>query len=217
MTPDFKKTDKKLYEAPGDRPVIIQVKDLPYVWIDGAGNPNAAAFSRATEALYGFSYALRMNHRASEPLSGAHAYVVGPLEAVWDMQEGAGDYSIDRKADLVWSAMIRQPEFLTKDAFRTIRDEACSKAVKKTQERQAVEDLYSTLQFGFRDGGEFAQILHVGPYDTEPETFMLMESLLGELGYVRLEKSHREIYLNDPRKTPQERLRTILRIRVRRT
>ena len=56
--------------------------------------------------------------------------------------------------------------------------------------------------------------MHIGSYDDEPKTVELMNSFLDENGYVNdisEKRLHHEIYLSDPRKTPPEKLRTVIR------
>jgi hypothetical protein len=63
--------------------------------------------------------------------------------------------------------------------------------------------------------GRCAQVLHVGPYATEPQTLAGMPAFLAEHGLVDLVGPrggrHHEIYLGDPRRAAPEKLRTILR------
>lgn len=54
------------------------------------------------------------------------------------------------------------------------------------------------------------QMLHVGPYATEPETIAKMSAYIDEQG-LRFSGHHHEIYLSDPRRVAEEKLRTILR------
>jgi hypothetical protein len=58
--------------------------------------------------------------------------------------------------------------------------------------------------------GKCVQILHVGPFDTEPESLLKIQEfcLKNNLGKNGL---HHEIYLSDFRKTAPEKLKTILR------
>jgi hypothetical protein len=58
-------------------------------------------------------------------------------------------------------------------------------------------------------------MLHVGPYDREPESIALMKAFAGEQGF-KFHGLHHEIYLSDPRRVPAERLKTILRMPVAR-
>jgi hypothetical protein len=62
--------------------------------------------------------------------------------------------------------------------------------------------------------GRVAQILHVGPYAAEEPTIARLHAWIAERGLVRHGRHH-EIYLDDPRTTPPEALRTILRHPVR--
>ncbi|MCL4722311.1 MAG: GyrI-like domain-containing protein, partial [Gammaproteobacteria bacterium] len=63
--------------------------------------------------------------------------------------------------------------------------------------------------------GRCAQVLHLGPYATEPDTLAGLPDFLAETGLVDLVGpaggKHHEIYLGDPRRTTPEKLRTILR------
>jgi len=55
-----------------------------------------------------------------------------------------------------------------------------------------------------------AQVLHIGPYSTEPESLAKMKELMEEKNLI--EKAlHHEIYLSDPRRVPEEKMKTILR------
>jgi hypothetical protein len=42
-----------------------------------------------------------------------------------------------------------------------------------------------------------------------------MENYAGEQGWERLSKTHREIYLSDFRKVPAEKLKTVLRFKIK--
>ena len=56
--------------------------------------------------------------------------------------------------------------------------------------------------------------MHVGSYDNEPQTVELMHSYMKEQGY-QLDISdlryHHEIYLSDPRRCKEEKLKTVIR------
>ena len=66
--------------------------------------------------------------------------------------------------------------------------------------------------------GLCVQMLHTGPFETEPETVRVMDAFLAENGYVNDltdRRLHHEIYLSDVRKIVPDRWRTILRHPVR--
>ena len=58
--------------------------------------------------------------------------------------------------------------------------------------------------------GRAAQVLHVGPYASEPETIARLHAFIRQEGMVPTGRHH-EIYLGDPRRSAPERLKTILR------
>lgn len=66
--------------------------------------------------------------------------------------------------------------------------------------------------------GECVQILHKGPFDTEPVSVAAMQEYLEQKGYVEDisdTRRHHEIYLTDARKTPSEKWKTIIRHPIR--
>ncbi len=58
--------------------------------------------------------------------------------------------------------------------------------------------------------GKCIQILHIGPYSTEPESLVKIYKLMKDKGLV-YNGYHNEIYLSDPRKAATEKIKTILR------
>lgn len=59
-------------------------------------------------------------------------------------------------------------------------------------------------------GGTVAQVLHVGPFSEEGPVIERLHAFIAAQGY-RLRGCHHEVYLSDFRRTPPEKLRTILR------
>lgn len=58
--------------------------------------------------------------------------------------------------------------------------------------------------------GDCVQMLHVGPFSTEPETIRQIFEYI-EAQRLTPKGRHHEIYLSDPRRTPPHKMRTILR------
>ena len=140
--------------------------------------------------LYALAYTLKTSPRRGRAIPGFFDYVVPPLEGFW-WQEGVDGADYGRKADFAWAA---------EDAARRKKLD-CSAA-----ELLAVEE------------GLCVQMLHTGPFETEPETVDVMDAFLAENGYVNDltdRRPHHEIYLSDARKTTPDRWRTILRHPVR--
>jgi hypothetical protein len=75
-------------------------------------------------------------------------------------------------------------------------------------------DLAYEVDFFEMKEGTCVQMLHIGPFDKEPGTLKQMQAFMQEKGHSQ-NGLHHEIYLSDLRKTPPEKLRTILREPVR--
>lgn len=201
---DYKKTFKKLY-IPGTSPEIIEVPPFRFALIDGEGDPNLSEFAEATGALYSFSYSVKMSYKSKDVPLGYYNYTVFPLEGVWDLVDK--NKSIDDKSNYKYSIMIRQPDFLTDELFERFISES-----KKKKPGICFDNIrYITIT-----EGECCQMMHLGSYESERESFDIMENYCRNEGYERVQMTHREIYLSDPRKTELEKLKTVLRFKVRR-
>ena len=67
--------------------------------------------------------------------------------------------------------------------------------------------------------GLCVQCMHLGPYDSEPETIAQMKQYLAAQGCTEDHaetRMHHEIYLSDPRRTAPEKLKTVIRIPAKR-
>ena len=200
---DYTKDYKHLYLPPAE-PVIVEVPQAPYIMLDGSGDPNGEEFGRQTEALYAVSYAVKMSYRSADVPAGYYDYKVFPLEGVWDLV----DYTkpATDKSNLKYTIMIRQPDFLTEALFARFLEQT---------KRKKPNPYLDRLRFGPAEDGLCCQMMHIGSYDDEPASFARMEARCAELGYERISRTHREIYLSDPRKTAPSKLKTVLRFQVR--
>ncbi|MEH7501382.1 GyrI-like domain-containing protein [Neobacillus drentensis] len=200
---EYKKTYKHIY-LPKTVPVIIDVPKMPFIMISGTGDPNGEEFTLATEALYSLSYAVKMSYKSNEVPEEYYEYTVFPLEGVWDLIDK--NKSISDKSNYKYTIMIRQPDFLTNELFAKFVDQTKKKKPNPFLERAVFTEMTDGLS---------CQILHIGSYDDEPESFAKMQSYCEENGYIRTSNVHREIYLSDPRKTEVQKLKTVLRYPVR--
>ena len=72
----------------------------------------------------------------------------------------------------------------------------------------------SKAEFLTVDEGLCVQIMHIGPFDNEPETVAAMDRYISENGYENDfsdSRLHHEIYLSDARKAPSEKWKTVIR------
>ena len=71
------------------------------------------------------------------------------------------------------------------------------------------------VSFDSMEHGMCVEILHVGPFDDEPESFQKMDGFTALNGLKRSEKWHCEIYLNNAKRVLPGKLKTILRYHVK--
>jgi len=193
---DLKKELKHLYYPSMRQVAIVDVPEMNFLMVDGAGDPNTVQeYKDAVEALYSLSYALKFMTRREK----ATDYAVMPLEGLWwtgDMSK----FSVEDKDAWKWTAMIMQPEYVTKDLVDKALEHVKNKnlpALSKTR----FESLHEGLS---------AQIMHIGPYAEESPTIQRLHRHIKENGY-KLRGKHHEIYLSDPRKSAPERMKTVIR------
>ena len=204
---DYKKRFPDLY-APKRAPAEIWVPELNFIMVDGRGNPNEAGgeYERALDLLYALCYTIKMSKLGQSVPEGYFEYVVPPLEGLWSMDDGPGvDYS--RKEAFCWTAMIRQPEFVTEAVFAW----ACCQVSEKKQLDISKARLQRWTE------GRCVQCMHLGSYDDEPATLKTLHQFAQEHGWTleyTAQRRHHEIYLSDPRRVPPERLKTVLRLPI---
>lgn len=206
MPHEWKKSEKNLYLPPA-KPLLIEVPALKYFIIEGAGNPNDDAFAEYISVLYSLSYVIKMSPKKNMAPEGYFEYSVYPLEGIWDLNEEARKHfsgTIDKNA-LVFHLMIRQPEFVSTDFAQMILE-----YTKKKKPHLLLEK----VRFETISEGSCVQMMHLGSFDSEPESFKKMESFAAEMNLIRKSKVHKEIYLSDVRKVSPDKLKTVLRFGV---
>lgn len=207
MKHEWRKKEKKVY-LPKNKPEIIEVPAYQFITLHGEGNPNSDLFSECIAALYSVSYAIKMTLKKLDNCPKNYVdYTVYPLEGVWDINQAAKENftGLINKDDLVFKLMIRQPDFVSQAFFEEM--------LALTQQKKPQKQL-TNLQFETIKEGKCVQMLHIGSYDNEPESFQLMEAFAKEQNLTRISKVHREIYLSDFRKVAVDKLKTVLRFRV---
>lgn len=201
---DYKKKFKELYQ-PSAKPALIDVPEMIFFAVEGAGDPNKCReYKEAMEILYGLSFTVKMSKMNNTQPEGYFEYVVPPLEGLW-YQESTNGIDYSRKDDFHWISMIRQPEFVTEEVFET------AKAV--LSKKKPSLDISKARLMRYTEG-LCVQLMHTGPYDDEPASIAKLERFAEENGYAEdfeTERYHHEIYLSDPRKCAPERLRTVIR------
>lgn len=201
---DFKKEYKELY-MPKKTPSIVTVPKMNYIAVRGKGNPNEenSEYKQSIELLYAVAYTIKMSYKGEYKIDGYFEYVVPPLEGFW-WQEGIDGIDYSNKDSFNFISLIRLPDFVSKKDF----DWAV-----KTAEKKKGKD-FSKVEFLTVDEGLCVQCMHIGSYDDEPKTIELMKEFAKKNGYKEdfsVGRYHHEIYLSDPRRCAENKLKTVIR------
>ena len=121
------------------------------------------------------------------------------LEGLW--WTDPGEFDLAKKDKWKWTAMVMQPEHITKAMFQKAVEEVGKKKDNPALKKIRLERFHEGL---------CVQIMHIGPYEDEPGTIEKMHTFAKEYDY-SLRGKHHEIYLSDPRRCKPERLKTVLR------
>ena len=205
MAFDYKKEYKEFY-MPKKKPSIVEIPKMSYIAVRGKGNPNDenGEYKNSIGLLYAIAFTIKMSYKGTHKIDGYFEYVVPPLEGFW-WQENTQGFDYNRKEDMHFISVIRLPDFVTEDDFKWAVDEATQ---KKKQD-------FSKVEFFTYDEGVCVQCMHIGSYDNEPETATLMHKHMEENGYeldITDSRLHHEIYLSDPRRCDESKLKTVLMV-----
>ena len=204
---DLRKQYKYLYQPSAKKIETMQVPKLQFAMIDGAiekgSEPGKSpAFAEATQALYGISYTLKFMLKKRK--TNAIDYPVMALEGLWWVEDGMFDITI--KDNWFYTLMIMQPDVITQAVFEEAREQV--------RKKKGDSPSLSTLRLESFEEGLCVQVMHIGPYTTEPATIERMKAFMQADGYrdrVGIGGKHHEIYLGDPRKADPAKLKTVLR------
>lgn len=205
---DYKKEYKEFY-LPPKKPGIVEIPEMNYIAVRGKGDPNVpdGEYKTAIGLLYAIAFTIKMSYKTAHKIDGYFSYVVPPLEGLW-WQDGRAEIDYSHKENFEWIAMIRLPEFVTKEEF----DWAIREATEKKH-----NDFSKVEFFTYREG-LCVQCMHIGSYDGEPATIARMNAYALENGFstdLSGPRFHHEIYLSDPRRAAPEKLRTVIRHPIR--
>ena len=204
MAFDFKKEYKEFY-MPKNKPEIVNVPTANYIAVRGKGNPNTpdGEYQQAISVLYAVAYTLKMSCKTDYKIEGFFEYVVPPLEGFW-WQDNVDGVDYGNKDSFNWISVIRLPDFVTKKDFEW--------AVETATQKKKLD--CSNAEFLTIDEGLCVQIMHIGPFDNEPESVAIMDTFLEENGYendINENRLHHEIYMSDARKVAPEKWKTVIR------
>ena len=207
-TLDLRKQYKYLYKPSAKKIELVQVPRLQFAMVDGAiekgQSPGTSpGFTEAIQALYGISYTLKFMLKKRK--TNAIDYPVMALEGLLWLTEG-DVFDINIKDNWSYTLMIMQPDVITKELFEEAREQV--------RKKKGDSEKLSKARLAYFEEGLCVQVMHIGPYATEPATIERMRAFAEENGYrdcVGHERKHHEIYMSDPRRASPEKLKTVLR------
>lgn len=198
---EWRKAEKSYY-SPDTKPQLVKTPSFKFFTLSGKGNPNDAFFPEYIQCLYSLSYALKIQWKKENGFD----YAVYPLEGIWELPAPTNPENGFIKDNLIFNLMIRQPDFVSEEYAATIMQKV---KIKKPH------PLLEKVKFVTIEDGLCVQMLHIGSYDNEPESFAKMNAFAQQNNLSRINAVHREIYLSDARKVQPEKLKTILRFQVK--
>ena len=197
---DVKKQYKHLF-APKREPHLVEVPRFRYWMIDGKGSPQGPAFQDAIGALYSTAYTTKFRLKAA----GRADFVVPPLEALWWADDESA-FEENRRDEWQWTLMLIQPDHVS--------EEDTADVLEVLDKKGKITDAHRNMRTEELEEGQAVQCLYVGPYESMGGAISTMHAFAKSNG-LELAGKHHDVYLSDPRRTAPERLKSVLRRRVR--
>lgn len=195
---DLVKQNPKYYKA-SPQPQVLELKPFNYLSIGGISAPEAEQFMHSVGVIYAVAYTVKKYCKEMGKDFG-----VPKMEGQWWVESGI-PFEETPRDQWHWNIMLMMPEYVD----TLLRD----KAVKEVIKRKGII-LANEVKLAPIDEGKSVQVLHLGPYEDEGPTIEKILSYIDNHG-LDMNGYHHEIYLSDPRRTPKERLKTIIRYPVK--
>ncbi|GAB4231898.1 MAG: GyrI-like domain-containing protein [Ekhidna sp.] len=199
---DLSKTDKNYYSAKS-APEIRDIDAYYFLTVSGKGSPESALFLGAIQQLYAVAYAIKFICKSEDD-----DFVVPKMEGYWWIDgglEAQHKFAETPRDQWNWKIAVRMPDFVEGDHY--------FRAIQKVKAKNENFD-ENRVKYELIEASKSVQILHKGSYEEEMPNIMKMMDFVKENG-LEVSGYHHEIYLSDPRRTPEERLKTILRYAVK--
>ncbi len=192
---DLKAQLKFLFTPSSKAVQVVDVPEMSFLMVDGAGDPNAQPFQTAVQTLYCLAYTIKFGLKKRDRVE----FPVTALEGLWSSGGSSVGFDSMARDTWRWTLMIVQPEVVTPEVVAAAGDEIGKK------DKSLVT--FRLERFG---EGLSAQVMHVGPYSAEQATIKKIREFMALNGYAPNGRHH-EVYLGDPRRASPSKLRTILR------
>ncbi len=194
---DLVKEYKSYYKA-GKKPEVVVFQEANYLTIEGKGEPAGEVFVSKVEALYPLAYGIKKLCKDQD-----NDFGVPKLEGLWWVEGDIPALDVPRN-DWCWKLLIRMPDFVTEEMMASVQPEVAKKKKNEITQEISFEKITE---------GKCVQIMHIGPYATEPEIINILMEFIAE-NELSVNGLHHEIYLSDPRKTEPSKMKTLIRYPV---
>jgi hypothetical protein len=183
------------YAAKGS-PAFVDIGPARYFGIEGQGEPGGEEFTVKLGALYNMAFTVKMASKFA-----GQDYAVSKLEGLWWTDALPEHFTDAPRDEWRWKLLIRIPEFVTEEKRKIALAELT---------RRGKGELVNEVVILPLSEGRCVQVLHLGPYSAEETTIAAMNAFASQNNYVP-NGLHHEIYLSDPRRVDEAKLKTILR------
>ncbi len=191
---DLKKEQKDIFSVKEHEYKKVTCQKSYYIALDGKGDPNNnEEYQNIVGTLYKMAYSIKMDCKKKDL-----DFVVMPLTGLW-WSENIKDFTEELKENWMWTMMIQVPDFITKETVEEIKDKL--KGESNYIDKIRFIETKETEAFG---------TLYIGAYKDEGDTIKRLHETIREAGY-RISGKHEEIYLSDPRRVEESKLKTIIK------
>lgn len=180
-------------------PEVVELDASNYISISGVSAPEDPKFLNALEAIYPVAYSIKYAYKAK-----GNDFVIPKMEAFWWVESGL-PYDETPRNEWYWEVMIQMPSFVANEDVES----AIRQVIEKKQLAAASEIYFKNIP-----QRKCCHALHIGSYENEAPTLERLHGFIQDHGF-QINGYHNEIYITDPRRTPEERLKTILRYEVK--
>ena len=192
---DYRKSHPELYRA-GRQVSELKPPKGTFLAVDGVGEPGGPAFQDAVRQLFTLAYTLKFAMKKA----GGSDFTVPALECLWP-ESVCGKPRTEWK----WRLMLRVPPCVKARPLQQVRKALFEKKGLATGDVKRVTWAE----------GRALQVLHVGPYEAVGAAYKALESEAVARKLRCVGPAH-EVYLSDPRRVAPDRIKTIVRMAVKR-
>ncbi len=199
---NLQKEDPNYYKI-GKKAEVRDLDTYYYLTIESVCAPENELFNQSIEAIYKIAYTLKFQSKER-----GFDFVVPKMEAFWWIAGGAEnqkEFMNTPREEWHWKILIRLPDFIERDLV--------NKALQAAKDSKLNNQLLNQVKYESINEGRCVQVLHIGSYDKEENSLKKLHDLMESEG-LKVNNYHHEIYLSDPGRTSEDKLRTILRYGV---